>query len=983
MSGKGNPTTEADIADGAVFSGLLTGDKWSETQIRFSFPNSISAFNYDNIEPEEIFTGDRSPFGVENNLETFEVITEAQKQAVRFALDRDSVDSSGSDPLPSSGFSIEAITKLTVGPDPNPNSDTAHVRYGLTDTVSDFTSAEENFRGGAVADFADTFTPAYFNGQILLNPNHLEDDGDIWLGKGLTAPQAGNLAWYQHLHETGHALGLQHPQYLVPPEFDAMEFSILNYRAYLGGWLSPDDGERPEDGAASQFEIAEGNLPQTYMMLDIAALQDMYDADFSFRGSNPEDTLYSWRPDTGNTFVNGDVAIDAFSNVIFATIWDAEGLDTYDLSAYTDSVTISLIPGEASTFADDQLAVLGSRPNVSQPDDPDQPINPSGSVYNALLYNDDTRSLIENAIGGRGNDTITGNQGQNTLNGGPGNDTLLGGMANDTLRGGAGFDVLDGQDGSDTVESSGILSDYDFSVDFAGNALVTETLPGLAPSTDTLVDVEKLVFRDIEFELRNGTSDGDRMFLANDFFFEDLSLPVAAIGGPGADVFDFQSPWFPYANSSQELREFYILDFEASDRINLPLGYEFRSTRPTFLAHGEFTVIDDGPDDVIIWRGAGLFSSRLNQVRVVDSEIWDQIFVGNERTIIPDVRFITSPLTGGFEPSPAFTLDDATISLNEQIDLAELFKPLPGSLASADAYEILDLSATGVVSVNGNAIDASHGYLLTDLSTVHLVAERFPGDQEILLRAGANDAWSEWQSLSFTTISKLEGSNLDDRLVGTDFGDIIDGLNGDDRYYGRGGNDTFVMGRNERDDIRDFEPGMDRIDLTAWGVQSFAELKIGGRSGVIVFKDIVGGDTGVAREITGALEPNSVSPDAFLFAPTMSTNVVGTAAADRLFGRSGDDLLDGLADNDRYYGGAGSDTFVMGANERDDIRDFEHGTDVIDISAWGLQGFEDLTIFGRLGLVLFQDSTTTHTGIVRDTLGLLDPESITADSFFF
>ena len=57
---------------------------------------------------------------------------------------------------------------------------------------------------------------------------------------------------------------------------------------------------------------------------------------------------------------------------------------------------------------------------------------------------------IENAIGGNGNDIITGNTGNNTLTGGAGNDSLDGGVGNDTLSGLAGNDTLIGGAGNDT-----------------------------------------------------------------------------------------------------------------------------------------------------------------------------------------------------------------------------------------------------------------------------------------------------------------------------------------------------------------------------------------------------------------------------------------------------------------------------------------------------------------------------------------------------
>jgi serralysin len=72
-----------------------------------------------------------------------------------------------------------------------------------------------------------------------------------------------------------------------------------------------------------------------------------------------------------------------------------------------------------------------------------------GNIFNALQYHGDARSLIENAIGGSGNDTIAGNAAANNLQGGDGNDSLTGATGNDVLEGGGGVDREAGGDGND------------------------------------------------------------------------------------------------------------------------------------------------------------------------------------------------------------------------------------------------------------------------------------------------------------------------------------------------------------------------------------------------------------------------------------------------------------------------------------------------------------------------------------------------------
>src|SRR5262249_48331880 len=67
----------------------------------------------------------------------------------------------------------------------------------------------------------------------------------------------------------------------------------------------------------------------------------------------------------------------------------------------------------------------------------------------AYLYDGNTDSLIENAIGGSGNDKITGNQAANVLRGEGGDDTLIA-----TYEPNSPVDVMDGGAGIDTADFS-------------------------------------------------------------------------------------------------------------------------------------------------------------------------------------------------------------------------------------------------------------------------------------------------------------------------------------------------------------------------------------------------------------------------------------------------------------------------------------------------------------------------------------------------
>ncbi|MDR2153648.1 MAG: M10 family metallopeptidase C-terminal domain-containing protein [Burkholderiaceae bacterium] len=252
------------------------------------------------------------------------------------------------------------------------------------------------------------------------------------------------------------------------------------------------------------------------MANDILALQTLYGANYTTHSGN---TTYTWSPTTGQTFIDGvgqpvpGGGAGGKANRIFETIWDGEGIDTYDLSNYSTNLRIDLNPGASSLFSSAQRANLGLFQYAA------------GNVYNAYLFNGDQRSLIENATGGSGNDTITGNVADNVLKGNAGKDTLNGGNGNDTLDGGAGKDTLDGGNGDDILRVGG--ADVDTVYGGAG----TDTLYLSANASLTGLSSEN----SIECIASNGygiygSANKDVFFLEDKIFTGSLAFVDGAAG---------------------------------------------------------------------------------------------------------------------------------------------------------------------------------------------------------------------------------------------------------------------------------------------------------------------------------------------------------------------------------------------------------------------------------------------------------------------
>jgi len=178
---------------------------------------------------------------------------------------------------------------------------------------------------------------------------------------------------------------------------DTIDDGVCGDSAY-----APGDGDDDVTGDAG--DTVDWSTSTAGMMIDPAngtatgQGADTFTGPTNFVGSAFDDTLI-WDAASVTSFVGGD------------------GVDTVDASAKTSGQIINL------DTLDDGVA----------------PIGPF------------TADSLENAIGGAGNDTLTGNDLRNRLEGNDGDDVLSGAAGNDLLLGGAGNDMFTGGPGADKV----------------------------------------------------------------------------------------------------------------------------------------------------------------------------------------------------------------------------------------------------------------------------------------------------------------------------------------------------------------------------------------------------------------------------------------------------------------------------------------------------------------------------------------------------
>lgn len=280
---------------------------------------------------------------------------------------------------------VSEIVPLTFHPTPDdgrqPGAASPKIAFGQSSSAPNFFTASTELDIADRPPFPDHQT--IHGAEIYLNVNRMPG-----------GYEPGGRNFYVLIHEILHAIGLPHPgEYNRGPDEpilysrhaehhqDSLQYTLMSYFS------------EAETGA-----FHGGNFASTLLLHDIAALQAIYGANSSTRATN---SVYGF-----NSNLTGPYSFSAASRPVIA-IWDGGGRDRLDLSGFGVAQVIDLNPGHFSNVA-------GLTANLS------------------IGYG----VVIEEAIGGQGDDQITGNAADNLLVGLKGDDAIDGGAGYDR----AGFE---------------------------------------------------------------------------------------------------------------------------------------------------------------------------------------------------------------------------------------------------------------------------------------------------------------------------------------------------------------------------------------------------------------------------------------------------------------------------------------------------------------------------------------------------------------
>ena len=620
----------------------------------------------------------------------------------------------------------------------------------------------------------------------------------------------------------------------------------------------------------------------------------------------------------GNDTLDGGAEADALAG--------GTGDDTYMVDNIGDTVTENVGEG-VDTVRASVDATLGA------------------NVENLVLTGFGSISGMGNGLGNAltgnaGNNTLTGADGYDTLDGGAGADTLIGGTGDDTyVVDNAGDGVIEAADGGiDTIRAS-------VGIDLAA---LPDVESAVLTGTANLSATGNAGANRLEGNTGNNTLDGgagaDTLIggLGDDTYIVDrIDDVVVENAGEGTDAVNSSISYTLGTNlENLTLTGASVIDATGNELSNALVGNSAANTLSGGLGNdtligglGDDTYIVDNAGDVVVesaGEGTDTVNSSIGYTLAANVE---NLRLAGTAAIDGTGNALNNVLTGN-TASNTLSGGDGSDTLNGAAGADTLI----GGMGN-DTYTV-DNVGDVIIENPGEGVDnvsATCSYTLGE-NVENLSIAGVPG----LVGTGNsldNNLSGGWYNQA------LFGLAGNDTLSGGDGDDTLDGGMGNDLLQGGGGNDTYKFARDGGADVvyDDYRyrsggkrsnwvqgnGGADTLRLGADIGLADLELEQSGANLVVGLRS--SGITGIAGQMADRMTLQSWSNsynkiETIEFADGtqhQTTNwLIGTAADDtltagafyaRLFGGSGNDVLNGDAGTDWLDGGAGADTLIGGA----------------------------------------------------------------------